>query len=171
MFRSSPASRGLLAAARPRLAPRKPSLARDQLYSTSAGNDSGPGFTRRTRFIALAVGGGAIVWYASRKRRVTVAERHRDRARRDNELPEISGADADGPVESPVKVVDWADIASLIRKHATSFRFDGHKGAQGRIDTVRFESNTPTEDNWAVGVGAGVGGAKTIYAGVYDGHA
>ncbi|OAA72970.1 Protein phosphatase 2C [Akanthomyces lecanii RCEF 1005] len=170
MFRCSPASRRLLAAPRPRVAPRTPSLGRDQLYSTNSGDD-GPGFTRSTRYIALAVAGGAIVWYTSRKRRVTVAERHRDRTRRDNELPEISGADVDGPIESPVKVADWAEISSMIRKQATSFKFEGHNGAQGRIDTVRFESNSPTEDQWAVGVGAGVGGAKTVFAGVYDGHA
>ncbi|KAJ3495930.1 hypothetical protein NLG97_g3037 [Lecanicillium saksenae] len=170
MFRCSPASRRLLAAPRPRVAPNQPTVGRGQLYSTNAGED-GPGFTRRQRYIALAVIGGGLIWYTSRKRRVTVAERHRERSRRDNELPEISGSDADGPAGSPVKVADWADISSMIRKQATSFKFEGHKGAQGRIDTVRFESNSPTEDEWAVGVGAGVGGSKTIFAGVYDGHA
>ncbi|KAM3501039.1 hypothetical protein MY10362_005880 [Beauveria mimosiformis] len=171
MFRCSPASRRVLAASRPRVAPCKPGPRRGQLYSTATGGGDGPGFTRRTRFIGFAVVGGALVWYASRKRRVTVAERHRERSRRDNELPDISGDDADGPVESPVKVVDWSEIASLIHKQATSFKFEGRNGAQGRIDAVRFESNSPTEDAWAVGVGAGVGGAKTVYAGVYDGHA
>lgn len=176
MFRCTPASRRLLAAPHPRvILPRQPArgaAADTLLYSTKAGAEGdGPGFTRRTRFITLAVLGGGLVWYASRKRRVTVAERHRERTRRDNELPEISGADAEGPAGSPVKVVDWSEISSMIRKQATSFVFDGYKGQKGRIDTVRFESNSPTEDEWAVGVGAGVGGAKTIYAGVYDGHA
>ncbi|TQV93697.1 pyruvate dehydrogenase [Cordyceps javanica] len=187
MFRCSTASRRLVlltTAPLPRAAsaaatPRKPSLggrSQQQLYSTSVGGgggEDGPGFTRRTRLIGLAVAGGALIWYASRRRRVALAERHRERARRDNELPEISSgvADVDGPLGSPVRVVDWSEIASMIRKQATSFRFEGHNGAPGRIDTVRFESNSPTEDNWAVGVGAGVGGAKSIYAGVYDGHA
>ncbi|OAA53554.1 Protein phosphatase 2C [Cordyceps fumosorosea ARSEF 2679] len=174
MYRCSPATRRLLTAPHARNTPPLrllPSLARTQPYSSNAGSGDGPGFTRRTRFIGLAVAGGALLWYVSRKRRVAVAERHRQRGRRDNELPEVSGADADGPPGSPVKVVDWAEVAGRIRQQATSFRFDGHGGARGRIDAVRFESNCPTEDRWAVGVGEGVGGAKTVYAGIYDGHA
>lgn len=169
MYRSGVTARRLIAAPRPRV-PRKPTPGRGQSYSSQAGED-GPGFTRQQRFVFFSVLGGGVIWYASRKRRVTVAARHREKSRRDNELPEISGVDVDGPVGSSVKVVDWAEVSSMIRKQATSFKFDGHRGAQGRIDTVRFESNSPTEDEWAVGVGAGVAGGKTIYAGVYDGHA
>lgn len=173
MLRCSPASRRLLAAARPHVTAPKLSLGRDQLYSTSSSRrDDGPGFTRRTRFLALGAAGGALIWYASRRRRVTVAERHHDRSRRDHSLPAVPPAvDVDGPVGSPVKPVAWADIAGMIREQATSFVFTGHQGAAGRIDAVRFESNCPTEDYWTVAVGEGVGGAKTIYAGVYDGHA
>lgn len=180
MFRCSAAARRLLSAPCQRIAvaaPRKPACLRRaqqqaHAYSTNSHPDGdGPGFSRQSRYIALAVVGGAVVWYASRKRRVTVAERHQERTRRDNLLPDVSGADVDEPLESPTKVVEWPEVDSLIRKGATSFKFDGHKGKQGRIDTVRFESNSPTEDEWAVGVGAGVGGGTTIFAGVYDGHA
>lgn len=169
MFRCGTTGRQLLAAPRLRVSPRKPTLGRPQPYSTNSSSD-GPGFTGRTRFIALAVVGGGVIWYASRKRRVTVADRHRERSRRDNELPEVSGNDAYDLADSPVKMADWSTVESMIRRQATSFKFEGHRGAQGRIDTVRLESNSPTEDEWGVGIGPGVGGGKTVYAGVYDGH-
>ncbi|KID66176.1 uncharacterized protein G6M90_00g067930 [Metarhizium brunneum] len=74
------------------------------------------------------------------------------------------------PVRSPVKVYSLKAADAKIRQQATSFTFDGHNG-HGRIDVVRVASNNPVEDEWAVAVGKGVGGNKTLYAGVYDGHA
>ncbi|KEY72346.1 hypothetical protein S7711_01028 [Stachybotrys chartarum IBT 7711] len=74
-------------------------------------------------------------------------------------------------VVSPVKVLSLQEADQKLREQMRTFTFDGRDGAKGRIDVVRVASNSPVEDEWAVGVGRGVGEAKTVYAGVYDGHA
>lgn len=73
-------------------------------------------------------------------------------------------------IASPVKVYNLNEANTKIREQATSFTFDGKDG-NGRVDVVRVASNNPVEDEWAVAIGKGVGGRKTLYAGVYDGHA
>lgn len=73
-------------------------------------------------------------------------------------------------ITSPVKVYNLNEANTIIREQATSFTFDGKDG-NGRVDVVRVASNNPVEDEWAIAVGKGVGGRKTLYAGVYDGHA
>ncbi|KAJ6445397.1 pyruvate dehydrogenase phosphatase [Purpureocillium lavendulum] len=79
------------------------------------------------------------------------------------------------PVESPVEVRRLAAADAWIREQARSFVFvSDADGGRGRVDVVRVSSNNPVEDEWAVGCGRGLGGAdapKTLYAGVYDGHA
>ncbi|EFY88548.1 pyruvate dehydrogenase, putative [Metarhizium acridum CQMa 102] len=83
----------------------------------------------------------------------------------------VEPADEDHiPVRSPVEVHSLKAADAKTRQQATSFTFGGNNG-NGRIDVVRVASNNPVEDEWAVAVGKGVGGSKTLYAGVYDGHA
>lgn len=72
--------------------------------------------------------------------------------------------------ESTVKVLDFAQANAKIREQAHSYVFDAHAG-KGRVDIVRVTSNNPTEDEWDVRVGAGIGAANTLFVGVYDGHA
>jgi pyruvate dehydrogenase phosphatase len=75
-------------------------------------------------------------------------------------------------VMSPVRVLDLEAADAKIREEARSFVFDSSDGATGRVDVVRLSSNCPVEDDWSVAVGKGVGGQeKTLFTGVYDGHA
>ena len=71
---------------------------------------------------------------------------------------------------SPVVIQDLKTANAQIRQEASSFAFDSRTG-KGRIDLVRVASNHPVEDRWDVAVGKGLGGNKTLFAGVYDGHA
>lgn len=90
-----------------------------------------------------------------------------------SDLPRIEqvSSEDDISIASPVKVLDFKAANEKIREQVTSFVFDSKDGATGRIDVVRVSSNAPVEDEWSVGVGNGVGGSKTVFAGVYDGHA
>ncbi|KAH7310555.1 phosphatase 2C-like domain-containing protein [Stachybotrys elegans] len=74
-------------------------------------------------------------------------------------------------VASPVKVLSLQEANEKLHEGKATFTFGGKDGARGRVDVVRVASNTPVEDEWAVGVGKGVGGGETLFAGVYDGHA
>ena len=74
-------------------------------------------------------------------------------------------------VESPVKPLDLQAVDAKLRRQAQTFTFESKDGKLGRVDVVRVPSNDPVEDDWSVGVGEGVGGRKTLFAGVYDGHA
>jgi pyruvate dehydrogenase phosphatase len=73
-------------------------------------------------------------------------------------------------ITSPVKIYTLEEADQKIREGAESFKFEGKYG-QGRVDVTRLGSNTRVEDEWDVGFGEGVGAQKTLYAGVYDGHA
>ncbi|RFU80105.1 hypothetical protein TARUN_2111 [Trichoderma arundinaceum] len=42
---------------------------------------------------------------------------------------------------------------------------------RGRLDVTRVASNNPVEDEWSIGIGQGINGEKTLFAGVFDGHA
>ncbi|KAM0555832.1 hypothetical protein ACHAPJ_006229 [Fusarium lateritium] len=74
-------------------------------------------------------------------------------------------------IDSPVKVLNLEDANAKLREEVNSFVFEGNAGVQGRVDVVRVSSNNPVEDNWDLKVAQGVGGARTLYSGVYDGHA
>ncbi|KAL7931384.1 phosphatase 2C-like domain-containing protein [Trichoderma chlorosporum] len=74
-------------------------------------------------------------------------------------------------VVSPVQALSLKSANEKLREEAQSFMFDSTNGTRGRIDTVRVASNDPVEDEWSVGFGGGVQGEKTLYAGVFDGHA
>lgn len=80
-------------------------------------------------------------------------------------------------VVSPVRALSLREANDKMREGARVFEFaiDG-EGGKGRVDVVRVASNSPVEDEWAVGMGRGVGGGerdgpKSLYADVYDGHA
>lgn len=75
------------------------------------------------------------------------------------------------PVVSPVKVLHHESAEKKLRQEVKSFAFKSQDGVNGRVDVVRISSNNPIEDEYAVAVGQGVGGAPTLFAGVYDGHA
>ena len=75
------------------------------------------------------------------------------------------------PVNSPVKSIILEDANAKLREDAHTFVFEGHGGAKGRVDFARLGSNNPIEDEWDLKIAKGVGGTKTLYAGVYDGHA
>ncbi|KAH7127500.1 phosphatase 2C-like domain-containing protein [Dactylonectria macrodidyma] len=75
------------------------------------------------------------------------------------------------PVESPVEVLDLEAANAKLRRESRSFVFEGQDKVQGRVDVVRVASNHPVEDEWDLAVAKGVGGSKTLYSGVYDGHA
>lgn len=81
-----------------------------------------------------------------------------------------AASEADIPVDSPVAVLDLAASNAVIREQAQSFVFANGRH-RGRVDVVRVASNARVEDEWAVGVGRGLGGGEALYAGVYDGHA
>lgn len=80
-------------------------------------------------------------------------------------------SDAEIPIASPVKALDLRSANEKLREQAQSFVFDSTNGDKGRVDTVRVASNDPVEDEWAIGFGGGIQGEKTLYAGVFDGHA
>ncbi|KAL6856399.1 protein serine/threonine phosphatase 2C [Trichoderma novae-zelandiae] len=75
------------------------------------------------------------------------------------------------PVVSPVKVLDLESANAKLREQAQSFVFDSANGKSGRLDVVRVASNDPVEDEWSMGIGSGMNGEKTLYAGIMDGHA
>lgn len=75
------------------------------------------------------------------------------------------------PVTSPVKALDFVSANEKLREQAQSFVFDSTNGEKGRVDTVRVASNDPVEDEWSIGLGGGIQGEKTLYAGIFDGHA
>lgn len=109
--------------------------------------------------------GGAGLWYLNGS--------DAPAASIDGVVPAVAPAASveDIAVVSPVKVLSLQEADQKLREQMRTFTFDGRDGAKGRIDVVRVASNSPVEDEWAVGVGRGVGEAKTVYAGVYDGHA
>ncbi|KKP00701.1 hypothetical protein THAR02_07188 [Trichoderma harzianum] len=80
-------------------------------------------------------------------------------------------SDAEIPITSPVKALDLRSANEKLREQAQSFVFDSTDGEKGRVDTVRVASNDPVEDEWSIGFGGGIQGEKTLYAGVFDGHA
>ncbi|POR38345.1 Protein phosphatase 2C [Tolypocladium paradoxum] len=81
-----------------------------------------------------------------------------------------AASEADIPVDSPVAVLGLAAANAKLREQAQSFVFANGRH-RGRVDVVRVASNARVEDEWAVGVGPGVGGGEALYVGVYDGHA
>ncbi|TFB00109.1 hypothetical protein CCMA1212_008342 [Trichoderma ghanense] len=74
-------------------------------------------------------------------------------------------------VASPVKVLDLESANAKLREQAQAFVFDSADGKRGRLDVVRVASNDPVEDEWSMGIGGGIQGEKTLYAGIMDGHA
>ena len=91
------------------------------------------------------------------------------------ELPAIPSFDADEaeksqPLPSPLKAWKYSHANDKIRKDARTYKFASTKGKRGLMHATTIASNEPGEDNMAVGAGPGVGGEKTVYAGVYDGH-
>lgn len=74
-------------------------------------------------------------------------------------------------VESPIKALSLQAADAKLRQDVHTFAFEGHGGVQGRVDVARVSSNNPVEDEWDLKVAKGIGGAGTLYSGVYDGHA
>jgi hypothetical protein len=103
-----------------------------------------------------------------------------------DELPDLSAADGgEGeksmPLPDPVKAWRFSHANAKIRSDAKVFRFkpapvkvkdDGGKPAESEsfVHTARIASNDPVEDEVAVGFAKGVGGEKSLFAGIYDGH-
>ncbi len=132
-------------------------------YASQAGQEANS--SKRLPIAAgLAFVGASGVYLLSKpKKTVTKGSKH------GKDAPSIDAADA-GNVTSPVKIYSYEEANQKIRENAGSFKFQAKDG-QGRVDVVKLESNTRVEDEWAIGVGDGVGGQQTLYAGVYDGHA
>jgi pyruvate dehydrogenase phosphatase len=74
-------------------------------------------------------------------------------------------------VESPIKALTLETANAKLRQDVHTFAFEGHGGVKGRVDVARVSSNNPIEDDWDLKVAKGIGGAGTLYSGVYDGHA
>ncbi|RSL86935.1 hypothetical protein CEP51_002553 [Fusarium floridanum] len=74
-------------------------------------------------------------------------------------------------VESPIKALTLEAADAKLRQDVHTFAFEGHGGVKGRVDVARVSSNNPVEDEWDLKVAKGIGGAGTLYSGVYDGHA
>jgi pyruvate dehydrogenase phosphatase len=75
------------------------------------------------------------------------------------------------PINSPVKTFILEDANAKLREDAHTYVFEANGGVKGRVDFARLGSNNPIEDEWDLKIAKGVGGASTLYAGVYDGHA
>lgn len=90
-----------------------------------------------------------------------------------NQVPSIDDvrSQSDIIVTSPVKSLDLEAANIKLREGATSFAFNDIDGSPGHVDVASVASNDPVEDEWAVGIGRGVGGKRTLFAGIYDGHA
>lgn len=178
MFRHAAARRSVLTAApfRSQVVARRLPLSQTQLYSTKSKPNSNESRSVNRGYVIGTLGIfsllGIAAYFIARSSEVATAKHFAPhQPTTGDEVPEICPADLDGVIDSPVKVVQWEQVWDLLRKKAHSFKFDGHGGLQGRIDSVKLDSNERVEDEWAVGVGAGVGGNRTLYAGVYDGHA
>ncbi|KAH0493353.1 hypothetical protein TgHK011_000027 [Trichoderma gracile] len=89
------------------------------------------------------------------------------------EVPIIKdvASEEDISVVSPVKVLDLDGANAKLRQQAHSFVFDSAEGNRGRLDVVQVASNDPVEDEWSMGIGGGIQGEKTLFAGIMDGHA
>ncbi|KAL7941275.1 phosphatase 2C-like domain-containing protein [Trichoderma barbatum] len=110
---------------------------------------------------AIATGGG-VYWLSSKRANSKIPG-----------VPIINRVTSESkiPVISPVKAFDLGSANAKLREQAQSFMFDGANGEKGRLDTIRVASNDPVEDEWSIGVGGGIQGEKTLYAGIFDGHA
>lgn len=74
-------------------------------------------------------------------------------------------------VDSPIRALSLETANAKLRQDVHTFVFEGNGGVNGRVDVARVSSNNPIEDDWDLKVAKGVGGAGTLYSGVYDGHA
>lgn len=72
---------------------------------------------------------------------------------------------------SPVIIVDLEAANAKLREDSHTFTFAGKDKAPGRVHVVRLSSNNPVEDDFDVAVGKGVNENRTLFSGVYDGHA
>lgn len=140
----------------------KPSL---RLHSTSQKPKSSP--PQPGTFVVWGIGaviaaGGGVYWLRSKQA-----------SDKTSDVPIIKpvGSEVEIPVTSPVKILDLRSANAKLREQAQSFMFDSTDGEKGRLDTVRIASNDPVEDEWSIGVGGGIQGEKTLYAGIFDGHA
>lgn len=77
----------------------------------------------------------------------------------------------DTPVTSSVKALTLEEANQKLRQEVFTFAFNTGDRKKGRVDIVRVPSNERVEDEWALSMGKGVGGAMSLFAGVYDGHA
>lgn len=80
-------------------------------------------------------------------------------------------SEGDIPVVSPVTILDLQSANRKLREQAQSFIFDSGNEGKGRLDIIRVPSNNPVEDEWSIGIGRGLHGEKTLFAGIFDGHA
>lgn len=132
-------------------------------YSSHASSASGAPIAAGTA--AVLLGGLGVYTISEDKKKPS----HGTNNAIDTQVPSVLASDVS--VSSTVKILDLAAANARIREQAHSFVFDAQEGS-GRVDLVRVTSNNPTEDEWDVRVGAGVGGdSKTLFVGVYDGHA
>jgi pyruvate dehydrogenase phosphatase len=72
---------------------------------------------------------------------------------------------------SPVKTVDLEAANAKLREDSHTFAFAGKDKTPGQVHVVRLSSNNPVEDYFDVAVGKGVNENRTLFSGVYDGHA
>lgn len=145
------------------------STARRQLLNRAPSTRTYSSSTAPPSPLRLAIGvvaAGGIGFYVVSK--VTIFEKSKPK-----DVPSIGkiASESNIDISTPVKVVDLATANAKIREQSKSFVFTGKDGLKGRVDLVRLESNSPTEDEWDIRVGDGVNGSKTLFTGVYDGHA
>lgn len=136
-----------------------------RLHSTSSApklSASQPGTRRIWGIGAVIAAGGGVYWLSSRSA---------GDARLEVPFVRAVASEEEIPVVSPVKVLDLESANAKLREQAQSFIFDSADGKRGRLDVVRVASNDPVEDEWSMGIGGGIEGEKTLYAGIMDGHA
>ncbi|KAM5354520.1 hypothetical protein ACJ41O_001167 [Fusarium nematophilum] len=141
---------------------------RVRLFSTEASSRASTSSGGRYAWpAAAAVGVGAGVYLFSSKEK---APSPASNTRNVPALKEVPSEDHIS-VDSPVTPLSLEAANAMLREDVHSFVFEGSGGVNGRVDVARVSSNNPIEDDWDLRVGKGIDGARTLYSGVYDGHA
>lgn len=87
-----------------------------------------------------------------------------------DELPGLFEDPEPLPVPLAVKPWEFSHANARIREDAKAYKFRSINGKEGSVYTVRLATSDPCEDEMAVHVSEGIGGQKTLFAGIYDGH-
>lgn len=120
----------------------------------------------------LAVVGGAAYFYSSSS---TSSQIQGSVLSTGSKLPIISAAiklpQGAGGNTAVIEPLTPSQVESKLRQDAVVTTFSSANGAKGHVHAARVASNDPVEDEFSIAELEGVGRGKTLFAGVYDGHA